>query len=371
MKRDIFFYWTGKEPIHKFEGVRRVFPTARFIKLQKNPVKTAKHIAHESRTVEFWLMSIDTIVENTIDKITIPEWDQKYVHVFNNDSVTAFLVPKAYQYNASEIEIGHFENKKIFESTDVKNRPYDIFFLSYDEEFADDNWKTLVKRFQYAERIQGITGIFNAHLEAAKKSTTDYFWVVDADAAIEDTFKFEYKVSEWDFDVVHIWKSRNAVNGLEYGHGGVKLIPKFILLTRADKNAIDVTTSIGSKITVFDEISNTNNFAVTPLTAWRAGFREAAKLTSQVVSRRNDKNTATRLEAWCNVNQNHPLGSYVLAGARLGKKFGMRNIKNKPELALINDYAWLESKFEEYIVMSKRIAEFMELNQQPEEKSQQ
>lgn len=351
--RDIFFYWSGKEPTHKFEGVRRKFPSAKFVKLQKNPVNTAKQIAQESFTPEFWLVNIEYEITDTLRDFEIPEWDKIYAHVFNNDQLSAYLVSKNYQYCADELVKGHFENKKIFESTEVTYRPYDIFFLSYDEEHADANWKKVLSQYNYAVRIHGVKGIFNAHLEAAKKSTTDFFWVVDADATIVKSFNFDYRVPVWDFDVVHIWNSRNSVNGLEYGYGGIKLIPRYILLTRANADAVDVTTSIGSKIKLFDQVSNINNYATTPFKAWRAGFREAVKLSGIVINRRNDEETATRLEAWCNVNNNHEFGEFVVDGARLGKRYGTKNQRDHSALALINDYDWLQSKFDEYQRLKK------------------
>lgn len=359
--KDIFFYWSGKEPTHKYEGVRRKFPTAKFVKLQKNPVATAKAIASQSLTTEFWLLSIDLEIPKSILDTAIPAWDKIYAHVFMNEQLFAYLVPKSYQYNSDELAKGHFENKKVIETNEVTYRPYDIFFLSYDEENADANWKHLLTKYQHAVRVHGVKGIFNAHLKAATQSTTDFFWVVDADSTVTDTFTFDYRVPDWDFDVVHIWNSRNVVNGLEYGYGGTKLIPRYILLTRADKESVDVTTSIGSKIKLFDQVSNINNFATTPFNAWRSGFREAVKLSGVVIKRRNDEESATRLEAWCNVNLNHPLGEYVLDGANLGKRYGTKNQQDRNLLALINDYDWLLTKFNEYVELKK-------LNLRPSEK---
>lgn len=358
--RDIFFYWAGQEPKHKYDGVRKQFPFAKFVKLNKNPVNTAKGIAKRSMTKDFWLIDIELTIPKTLVDFEVPEWDQQYVHVFKNDLLSAYLINKSYVYDNEEVVLGHFTNKKIFETVDVTYKPYDIFFLSYDEEAADANWQTLLSSHAHADRVHGVKGIFNAHLIAAQKSTTDFFWVVDADAKIRPSFKFDYRVPDWDFDVVHIWNSRNAVNGLEYGYGGVKLIPKFMLLMRANTNAVDVTTSIGSKIKLFDQVSNINDFATSQFNAWRGGFREAVKLSSSIIKRQNAQETATRLEAWCNINKNHEYGSFVIDGARLGKIYGTKNQHDQDQLALINNYEWLYSKFQEYL-------EFKRLGLKPSE----
>ena len=359
-KHEIYFHWNGVEPTHKFEGVKRLYPDAKFIKYKKNPVTTAREI--KSNTKFFWLIDIECVMSKELEETRIPVFDQQFVQLFISDNLRAHLIPASYQYDHVEIVDGHFSNKKVIERTGISYRPYDIFFLSYDEEHADKNWEIVSTQYTNARRIHGVKGIFNAHLEAAKQSTTEFFWVVDADAKVQDSFKFNYRVPPWDFDVVHIWNSRNAVNKLEYGYGGVKLIPKFILLMRADSSAVDVTTSIGSKIKLFDEVSNINDFATSPFAAWRAGFREAVKLSSSIISRQNLEESKTRLEVWCYVNVNHPYGDYVVAGARIGKMFGTKNQHDLDQLALINNYEWLKEKFNEYL--------FRKVNQLPLEKSQ-
>ena len=356
---ELYFYWNGIEPTHKFEGVKKLYPSAKFIKYKKNPVNTARDI--KSTTRYFWLIDIECVIPKDLQQTRVPIFDQKYVQVFITDNRRAHLVPSEYQYEHVEIIDGHFSNKKIVEVPTVAYRPYDIFFLSYDEDRADTNWEILSTKYSHAKRVHGVKGIFNAHLRAAEESTTDFFWVVDADATVREQFKFDYRVPSWDFDVVHIWNSRNAVNRLEYGYGGVKLIPKFILLMRANSEAVDVTTSIGNKIKLFDQVSNINDFATSPFSAWRAGFREAVKLSSAVINRQDTEESRTRLEIWCNVNVNHPYGDYVVSGAKVGKMFGTKNQHDQDQLALINDYKWLEERFDEYLAIKR-------LNHQPLEK---
>ena len=103
---------------------------------------------------------------------------------------------------------------------------FDIIFISYQEPNAEANWKALKERFPMAKRVHGVKGIHQAHIQAANKSFTKMFYVVDGDAEIVDDFNFDHKVSEWDLDCVHVWRSRNPINNLEYGYGGVKLLSK-------------------------------------------------------------------------------------------------------------------------------------------------
>ena len=118
---------------------------------------------------------------------------------------------------------------------------YDIVFISYNEDLADHNYKTLCERFPIAQRVKGVKGIHKAHIEAAEVSMTKMFWVVDADAVIDKDFKFDYIPDVYDEEVVHVWASKNPINGLEYGYGGVKLFPTD-MVRNASTWGLDFTT---------------------------------------------------------------------------------------------------------------------------------
>jgi hypothetical protein len=219
---------------------------------------------------------------------------------------------------------------------------YDIFFLSYSEPNADKNWKDLKSRFPHSIKIENISGIHNAHKQAAKKSLTEMFWVVDADAEIVDNFNFDYLVSKWEVNFTHVWKSINPVNDLEYGYGAVKLLPKKLTQLVAE-TAVDFTTSISDNFKIIDQISNVTKFNTDPFNSWKSGFREAAKLQSRCIKNQKDIETQDRLEVWCSKGKDKPFGDFVISGAIDGKQF----IEQGGNLSFINDYQWLTHKFEE------------------------
>ena len=101
----------------------------------------------------------------------------------------------------------------------------DVVFISYNEPNAEENWQRVLEKSPNAFKINGIKGIVNAHKCAAKLATTDMFYVVDGDAYLTNDWSFNYQPSIFDRDCVHVWCSLNPVNGLEYGYGGVKLLP--------------------------------------------------------------------------------------------------------------------------------------------------
>jgi hypothetical protein len=218
---------------------------------------------------------------------------------------------------------------------------YDIIFISYNEPNADENFSKLKLRFPLAKRIHGVKGIHQAHIAAAKKCFTKMFWVIDGDAIIVDSFNFNYIVDEYNLDTVHVWRSQNPVNGLEYGYGGVKLLPRQLTINM-DTTTTDMTMNISNQFKVVEEISNITAFNTDPFSAWRSAFRECCKLS--VI---NNPESLSRLHQWCTINDAVPYGYYAYLGALAGNKYGRENAGNNPALSLINDFDWLMNQFEQ------------------------
>ena len=222
---------------------------------------------------------------------------------------------------------------------------YDIIFISYQEPNADVNFARLKARFPRAQRVHGVNGIHQAHIAAAKKSFTKMFWVVDGDANILDTFNFDYVVPKEDLECVHVWRSQNPINKLEYGYGGVKLLPKLLTAT-LDITKLDMTTSISPLFKAMPEVSNITEFNTDPFNTWKSAFRECCKLASRTIDRQEDIETQQRLDAWCELHDTAPYAFYSYLGAQGGKYYGENNRDNVEGLKLINDFDWLRSQFD-------------------------
>jgi len=221
---------------------------------------------------------------------------------------------------------------------------YDIIFISYQEPNADANWKRLKDRFPRAQRVDGVKGIHQAHIAAAKKCFTKMFWVVDADAQILGDFDFSYRVDEYNLETVHVWRSKNPVNDLVYGYGGVKLLPKK-LTVKMDLTSTDMTTAISDKFVPIPEVSNITEFNTDPFNTWKSAFRECTKLSSRVIRGQVNAETEQRLKTWCTVGKDKPFGEYAISGANAGKEYG--EDKNS-DISLINDFEWLHEQFSKH-----------------------
>jgi len=227
---------------------------------------------------------------------------------------------------------------------------YDIVFISYNEPLANFGFLRLtsLNLRNKIYRVHGVSGIHNAHREAAKLVSSNMFYVVDADAVILPTFRFNLKLDPSEEDIVHVWRSRNPVNDLEYGYGGIKLLPTKLTLNM-DMNKPDMTTSISKRFKAMDEVSNITNFNMDGFSAWRSAFRECAKLSSRVIDGQFDQETADRLKVWKFNLSKKLYAEYARGGATAGEWFGS-TYKNDPAmLAKINDYAWLENEYQHHI----------------------
>lgn len=271
-----------------------------------------------------------------------------FVHQFGGLKLVPAEAIKELKPDADKIRKMNFKNKrpvraKTPPSADI---PYDVVFLSYNEPFADANYEKLLQRVPNAKRVHGVKGIFNAHKQAAELADTRMFYVVDADAILLDEFNIEYMPTIWDEDIVHTWKSKNPINDLIYGYGGLKLFPTKLLREATDWH-IDFTTSISEKFKPMPTAANYTAFNTDPFNTWKSAFRECTKLASSIIQRSKVEENKERLDIWCNVGSDRPFGEDAINGARDGRKFGIANADNPDELSKINDFEWLKATFEE------------------------
>lgn len=228
----------------------------------------------------------------------------------------------------------------------------DVIQISYDEAEADENFEILQYYAPHAKRVQGVKGIFNAHQAAAQIAETSHFYVVDADAIIEEDFNFKFKPMankmEYDHipqtDCVYVWRSRNPVNDLVYGYGGAKLFPRRALITAKDWR-VDMTTSIGCTFVPKFQVSNITAFNTTQFDTWKSAFRECTKLASSIIDNGDNIDNEYRLDIWCSRGESRPNGKYCIMGANQGREFGTYYRNNPDVLNKINDFAWLRETF--------------------------
>ena len=299
-----------------------------------------------STTQMFWIVWNDVEVCEDFDfSYHVPMYQSNITHVFKNgdfyDGVA--LCSKLAVISKREIDYGFIVKRQEHDVLASVPEPFDVVFISYNETNAEENYQALLEVAPNAKRVHGVKGIHQAHIEAAKQCTTEMFWVVDGDAQLVDNFEFDYQVPRWDYDCVHVWRSKNPINDLTYGYGGVKLLPTH-LTKQVDVDSADMTTSISHKFKAVEEISNITEFNTDAFSTWRSAFRECVKLSSSVIRGQIDEETRARLNTWCEVGRDNQFGDYAISGALLGRKYGADCI-DSVQLGKINDYDWLYEQF--------------------------
>ena len=342
MLYDLFYVSPGIANKENWLEFKSRFPGAQLVE----NISSFETLKKKSFTKMFWVVWEDIKIRKDFDFTYVStKWDLEYVHVFKNGNHFngVCLFPKNTTISNKEFKFRFFINKKEIDvyASDPRSigSNFDIIFISYYESNADENWHILKSRFPRAKRIDKVKGIHQAHIEAAKIATTEMLWVVDGDAQIVDSFNFDF--ADPEKYTVYVWRSKNPVNNLEYGYGGVKLLPTEMTLNM-DLSRPDMTTSISNQFKSMPEVSNITKFNTDPFNSWKSAFRECCKLASKVIDRQNDTETAERLRVWTSTSTDVD----ALNGAVAGSEYGTKNKDNIEALKLINDFDWLKEQFD-------------------------
>jgi hypothetical protein len=316
------------------------------------PVTTKKEFVkaidtHRESGINFvWSIDDDVKVDqNIIDQSFIPELSNvDSVHLWqkmNRDKVHSYgglrLWPTHRDYSdltTDSLTKNKIKNIQYVKSPGSEIIPYEIVFISYREPFANQSYKHLTERFN-AIRVKDVKGIFEAHKAAAEKVSTKMFWVVDADAIIDENFNFEYVPDIYDQKTVHVWNSKNPVTGMEYGYGGVKLF-NTEQVREATSWGLDFTTGLSTDFKAMPEISCVTKFNTDAFSTWRSAFRECVKLTLK-----DDTESEQRLNAWLNPLPEADFSQDAKQGAQMGMQYALDNQENIKELDNINNFKWL------------------------------
>lgn len=242
----------------------------------------------------------------------------------------------------------------------------DIFYISYDEPNAEDNWADLLNKVPWAKRVHGVKGFDAAHKAAAEQSETERFITVDGDNIVMDDF-FEQTLDVPDTDAygnniaesIFSWNGKNLLNGLVYGNGGLKCWPTEYTKTIRTHEAADDGEGMEfcwklNYIQLNDTFSEIHQTA-SPFQAFRAGFREGVKMSLDQGKRVKPEDfireiwygNYNRLQVWCNIGADVDNGMWAIYGARLGCK---QAVLTDWDPNLISDYDWFKDYFHNHIL---------------------
>lgn len=232
----------------------------------------------------------------------------------------------------------------------------DVFYISYDEPDSDSTYHNLVARTgRPVKRVHGVKGFHAAHRQCAELSSTKRFVTIDGDnIVIDGLFQQEIDTSLGK-DLVFSFRARNIINGLEYGNGGVKVWPRGLVLQvpthEEGSNPNENDFCWRYRYMQVDYLGSEVHCYYSPYQAFRAGYREAVKL-SLIEGKKLETWAATqavinawnlsRLKVWMSVGAEIHNGLWAILGARRGF-YDLWN--NQVELRDINDYDYMNMYF--------------------------
>jgi len=219
-----------------------------------------------------------------------------------------------------------------------------IYFLYNDEANWSENWKRLNDRATNCHAIKAVGTIFESHKHIASLCESDRFYVVDADCWIVDSFNFDKQI-ELKPKSVAVFRAKNPINGLVYGHGGIKLFSKDCFSAeRLDRP--DMTTTLADHYIKLNILASEHRFNYSAYATWRTAFREAVKLSAGINKNNNDTETKERLTMWCEAGNETQYGYFAIQGARQGVAYAQ---SSNADFTLVNNFVWLEQQFKEWI----------------------
>jgi len=228
----------------------------------------------------------------------------------------------------------------------------DTFYISYDEPNREENWARIQMMLPNARRMHGIKGFEAAHKACATASKTDRFMTIDGDNWLLDG-AFDTQLDDTDIeDVVYSFKSKNAINGLEYGNGGLKCWRKDVLLassTHESSNSTDFCWAL--RYYQVDTLGSNSVNNASAYQAWRAGYREGVKMSYVNGKPMNNPRAdigsiwygnRSKLNVWMSVGRDTVNGEWAMLGARQGfYELYSNSIHN----TVINDYSWFDNRW--------------------------
>ena len=161
-----------------------------------------------------------------------------------------------------------------------------------------------------------------------------------------ETWDFSFVPDRWQARKHYIFNALNDSNGLCYGHMGIILYNKYLILAAPDWddiNGLDYTMSFATESIPLTSVYG--EFASDPYRAWRTAFREVSKLCRWQQDEPSVE-TDWRIHVW--TTQAHgPHAEWVLQGARDGAEFFTEHAHDTQALKQAFRWDWLKNFFDQ------------------------
>lgn len=185
--------------------------------------------------------------------------------------------------------------------------------------------------------VRGVNGRMAAYKQAAKESSTPWFFAVFAKLEVDKDFDWFWQPDYFQEPKHYIFNAQNPLNGLEYGHQGMIAYNKRLVL-ETNVSGLDFTLSKPHDSVPI--LSGVAHFNQNPKMTWRTAFREVIKL-KYFMDTAPTLETQHRLKIWLST----AVGDYAewcLAGAADAVEYYESVNGEYDKLMLSYDWYWLD-----------------------------
>jgi len=314
------------------------YETDNLIEAVKNYTFTAPY-ALFSNQKDLAVSGINTCLWSEKDRVITPFTHSRAVALIPRD-IKRHLKTQIYDYPYLD---------RVYDGDFFAEKPLDIVYISngepdeerYYRNLEDEVYGNPFRDKRYTIKwVRGVNGRVAAYQEAARQSTTDWFFAVFAKLEVSN-FDWCWQPDYWQQPKHYIFNARNPVNGLEYGHMGMIAYNKRLVLAN-NNPGIDFTLSQPHESVPI--LSGTAHFNQDAWTTWRTAFREVLKLRLFMATQPTVE-TEHRLNVWLTTAQGN-YSNYCLDGARDAVEYYESVAGDPAQLQLSFDWQWLRARYD-------------------------
>jgi len=233
----------------------------------------------------------------------------------------------------------------IFAKEPASSSSLDIVFYSNGEPAAEANWQRLLELTKdqpnRVVRVDGVEGRVASQRAAARAATTNWYFLVNAKLEVDEDFDWSWQPDRMQAPKHYIFRARNPVNGLEYGHMATVCNNRALTLATMT-TGLDFTME--SPVAVVDIVSGTARYNTDSWTTWRTAFRESIKLYNQWMTQQNQE-SKDRLDVWIE-NGTGDYEVYSKQGALDGIRYWETVEGDMEQLLLTYDWAYIRTIYD-------------------------
>jgi hypothetical protein len=221
----------------------------------------------------------------------------------------------------------------------LQDPPLDIVFISNGEINAEVYFEHLKfcvipDHKNRIHHVSGVNGRVAAYQEAARQSTTPWFFAVFAKLEVTRDFDWSWQPDRMQQAKHYIFHAYNPVNGLVYGHQAMIAYNKQLVLENTGEG-LDFTLDQPHEVVPI--VSGTAMYHESDWMCWRTAFREVLKLKASLP----DVESEHRLNRWLTVDTTP--GEWSRKGAEDGAEYYDSVGGDFAELKKSYEWSWLAS----------------------------